>query len=166
MGQQNTVLILQGGGALGAYQAGVYQQLQEGYTPVEWVIGTSIGAINSALIAGNPPATRIAQLRAFWDSLAPDAVHGDSFWPALSPWSSMFKGMGTLGTLINGVEGFFKPRFGATWDIHAKVPLDQAGFYDTSQLKTTLEKYVDFDYLNQGAMRLSPSLSYGIPNLL
>ncbi|CAN5848179.1 patatin-like phospholipase family protein [soil metagenome] len=155
MGQQNTVLILQGGGALGAYQAGVYQQLQEGYTPVEWVIGTSIGAINSALIAGNPPATRVAQLRAFWDSLGPDAVHRDSFWPALSPWSSMFKSMGTLGTLINGVEGFFKPRFGATWDIHAKVPLDQAGFYDTSQLKTTLEKYVDFDYLNQGAMRLS-----------
>ena len=65
MPQQNTVLILQGGGALGAYQAGVYQQLHEAAMPIEWVIGTSIGAINCALIAGNPPETRVAQLRSF-----------------------------------------------------------------------------------------------------
>lgn len=155
MPQQNTVLILQGGGALGAYQAGVYQHLHEGHTAIEWVIGTSIGAINSALIAGNPPETRVAQLRAFWDSLAPEATHRDSFWPTMAPWMSMVNTMNTLGTLMNGVEGFFKPRFGAAWDINARVPLGQAGFYDTSPLKTTLEKYVDFDYLNKGPMRLS-----------
>ena len=155
MPDQNTVLILQGGGALGAYQAGVYQQLHEHHTPIEWVIGTSIGAINSALIAGNPPQSRIAQLRTFWDSLAPSASHRASFWPALAPWASVENTMSTLGTLINGVEGFFKPRFGASWDMNAKVPLAQAGFYDTSPLKTTLDKYVDFDYLNSGAMRIS-----------
>ena len=155
MPQQNTVLILQGGGALGAYQAGVYQQLHEGGVPIEWVIGTSIGAINSALIAGNQPQHRVAQLRAFWDSLAPNALHRDSFWPAMTPWMNIGSTMNTVGTLMNGVEGFFKPRIGAAWDINAKVPLHQAGFYDTSPLKTTLEKYVDFDYLNKGDMRIS-----------
>ena len=68
---QSTVLILQGGGALGAYQAGVYQHLSEQHTEVDWVIGTSIGAINAALIAGNPAHTRVAQIKAFWDSLTP-----------------------------------------------------------------------------------------------
>ena len=170
MSQQQTVLILQGGGALGAYQGGVYQQLHEVEQPIEWVIGTSIGAINSALIAGNPPETRVKKLRAFWDSLSPDAVQRDSFWSALAPWTNMLSGMNTfgantfgtnpfgtntIGTMMNGVEGFFKPRFGASWDINAKVPLEQTGFYDTSPLKITLEKYVDFDYLNASPMRIS-----------
>lgn len=160
MTQQKTVLILQGGGALGAYQAGVYQQLQEAKQPIDWVIGTSIGAINSALIAGNPPEKRVKQLRAFWDSLSPDALHRDSFWPAWTPWTNNLSGMNTLGistlgTMMNGVDGFFKPRFGASWDINAKVPLEQTGFYDTSPLKITLEKYVDFDYLNASPMRIS-----------
>ena len=155
MSEKNTVLILQGGGALGAYQAGVYQQLHEANTPVEWIIGTSIGAINSALIAGNPPEKRLAQLRAFWDSLAPDALHRDNFWPSISPWLGVASSFNTMNTLMQGVTGFFKPRFGATWDINARVPLEQAGFYDTSPLKATLEKYVDFDYLNQGPIRIS-----------
>jgi NTE family protein len=68
---------------------------------------------------------------------------------------NMSSDINTLGILMNGVDGFFKPRFGAAWDINAKVPLDQAGFYDTSPLKITLEKYVDFDYLNKGSIRLS-----------
>ncbi len=153
MQQQDTVLILQGGGALGAYQAGVYQNLLEHHTPIDWVIGTSIGAINSALIAGNPPESRLKNLQAFWNSLAP--APAPSFWPSMQPLMNLTHSMGTVGTLLKGVEGFFKPRFGATWDIHAKVPLSHAGFYDTSPLKATLEKYVDFDYLNKGAMRLS-----------
>ena len=158
MPQQNTVLILQGGGALGAYQAGVYQQLHEAAMPIEWVIGTSIGAINCALIAGNPPETRVAQLRSFWDSLAPNAMHRNQLWPSMTPWLNMTGGMnamGTMNTLMNGVDGFFKPRVGAAWDINAKVPLNQAGFYDTSPLKATLEKYLNFDYLNNGNMRIS-----------
>jgi NTE family protein len=155
MSEQNTVLILQGGGALGAYQGGVYEQLFNKDITIQWVIGTSIGAINSALIAGNPPETRLEKLREFWDSLSPNAVHRDSFWPAMLPWMSVGNKINTLGTIMNGVEGFFKPRVGASWDINAKVPLAQAGFYDTSPLKTTLEKYVDFDYLNNGDMRVS-----------
>ncbi len=155
MSQQDTVLILQGGGALGAYQAGVYQQLHEAHTPLDWIIGTSIGAINSALIAGNPPETRITQLRAFWDSLAPDAVSRGSFWPTFSPWMNLTNNLNTLNAITQGVNGFFKPRFGAAWDINAKVPIEEAGFYDTSPLKATLEKYVDFDYLNDGPIRVS-----------
>lgn len=181
MSQQQAVLILQGGGALGAYQAGVYEHLHKIEQPIEWVIGTSIGAINSALIAGNPPEKRVDQLRGFWDSLSPNAIHRDNFWSALSPWPSMFTNMSTfnplntfnalntfnnfnntnnfnpLGTMMNGVDGFFKPRFGATWDINAKVPLEQTGFYDTTPLKATLEKYVDFDYLNDSPIRISVS---------
>lgn len=151
MSQQKTVLILQGGGALGAYQAGVYQTLHEKHTPLDWVIGTSIGAINSALIAGNPPERRVSQLRAFWDSLAPDAIHRADFWP----WASMLKNINTMGIMMTGVNGFFKPRPGAAWDIHTQVPLQDAGFYDTSELKDTLNTYVDFDYLNQGHVRIS-----------
>lgn len=163
MSHQDTVLILQGGGALGAYQAGVYQQLHEAHTQLDWIIGTSIGAINSALIAGNPPEKRMAQLRAFWDSLAPDAVSRGSFWPTFSPtfaptfspWMNLSNNFNTLNAITQGVNGFFKPRFGAAWDINAKVPIEEAGFYDTSPLKATLEKYVDFDYLNDGAIRVS-----------
>jgi NTE family protein len=153
MQQQDTVLILQGGGALGAYQAGVYQNLMEHHTPIDWVIGTSIGAINSALIAGNPPESRLANLQAFWTSLAPAAA--PSLWPGMQSLMNLPHSVGTVGTLLNGVDGFFKPRFGATWDLHAKVDLGKAGFYDTSPLKATLEKYVDFDYLNRGEMRIS-----------
>lgn len=155
MTEQHTVLILQGGGALGAYQAGVYEHLHVAHTPIEWVIGTSIGAINSALIAGNQPHNRVSQLRAFWNSLAPDAVHRDSFWPAMSPWLNIGANLNTLSAMMQGVAGFFKPRFGAAWDINARVPINQAGFYDTSPLKSTLEKYVDFDYLNDSPVRIS-----------
>jgi len=153
MSDQDTVLILQGGGALGAYQAGVYQHLLEHHTAIDWVIGTSIGAINSAIIAGNPPAKQLEQLEGFWQSLAPH--YAPAFWPGMMPWMNLTRSVETIDTLINGVDGFFKPRAGALWDMHAKVDIENAGFYDTSPLKATLEKYVDFDYLNSGAMRLS-----------
>ena len=152
----NTVLILQGGGALGAYQAGVYQQLHENHGPIEWVIGTSIGAINAALIAGNPPEFRLSRLKGFWDSLAPQESPAFlGWWSGMGSWGKATPSMNMLGILIDGVKGFFQPRFGASWDINAKVPLSELGFYDTSPLKTTLEKFVDFDYLNSGPMRIS-----------
>lgn len=153
MPTQDTVLILQGGGALGAYQAGVYQNLLEHHMPIDWVIGTSIGAINSALIAGNPPETRLSKMQGFWESLTPQSA--PAMWAGLPPWLNIPHAASTMGTIMNGVDGFFKPRFGQTLDMHAKIPLDQAGFYDTSPLKATLEKFVDFDYLNSGATRLS-----------
>ena len=156
MSDQNHVLILQGGGALGAYQAGVYQQLQEHQRPVEWVIGTSIGAINAALIAGNPPEARNDRLKAFWHSLATRSnTDLTQFLATLMPWANLERTIPTFGTMINGVEGFFKPRIGAGWDIEKKVPLAEVGFYDTSPLKATLEKFVDFDYLNRGEIRIS-----------
>jgi NTE family protein len=155
MTDQLTVLILQGGGALGAYQAGVYQHLHENDVSIDWVIGTSIGAINCALIAGNPPERRLSQLQAFWRSLAPRRAGPVISWNAYALFASWAKTADTFDTLVNGVEGFFKPRFGAGWDLNAKVPLAQASFYDTSPLKTTLEKYIDFDYLNSGRMRVS-----------
>lgn len=151
----DNVLILQGGGALGAYQAGVYQHLHEHHQPIDWVIGTSIGAINSALIAGNQPERRVDRLREFWHSLTPDSSPGSKLWPTLFPWLPQPPSINTMGTMLTGVYGFFKPRPGAAWDIDAKVPLEQAGFYDTTPLKHTLEKYVDFDYLNSGDMRIS-----------
>jgi NTE family protein len=153
---QSTVLILQGGGALGAYQAGVYQHLSEQYTEIDWVIGTSIGAINAALIAGNPPQTRMAQIKAFWDSLNPGKPDPlTAWWLSLPPLANLAHSMNTMGILMKGVHGFFKPRLGASANINAKVTLDEMGFYDTSALKATLEKYIDFDYLNRGDIRLS-----------
>jgi NTE family protein len=153
MSDQDTVLILQGGGALGAYQAGVYQCLLEHNVDIDWVIGTSIGAINSAIIAGNPPEKQFEQLQGFWQSLVPH--YAPTFWPGMTPWMNLSRSVETIDTLVNGVEGFFKPRPSAMWDMNAKVPIEHAGFYDTSPLKATLEKYVDFDYLNSGAMRIS-----------
>ncbi len=156
MSTQSTVLILQGGGALGAYQAGVYQELHEKGTEIDWVIGTSIGAINAALIAGNPPEARVSQLRAFWDSLAPRTPDpATAWWLAFAPLANLSHSMNTVGTLMHGIEGFFKPRTGASHDMNSNVPLHQMGFYDTSPLKTTLEKFVDFDYLNNGQIRIS-----------
>jgi NTE family protein len=156
MANQCSVLILQGGGALGAYQAGVFEHLHEQHRPIEWVIGTSIGAINAALIAGNPPETRLIKLKAFWQSLAPWSPDPTTAWMlALTPLANLSHSIKTMGTLVRGVEGFFKPRIGANPDINTKVPLNEMGFYDTSPLKATLEKYIDFDYLNSGAMRIS-----------
>jgi len=101
--QQQVVLVLQGGGALGAYQAGVYQALMEGGVEPDWVIGTSIGAINGALIAGNEPQNRVARLREFWESVANGHPLGDM-------WSSSIFGsaLTNLNTFVHGVPGFFQ----------------------------------------------------------
>ena len=159
-----TAIILQGGGALGAYQAGVFEQLAaEAHCP-DWVIGTSIGAINGAIIAGNKPEHRVAQLKSFWQSLAPQASWLDSMVPAA--WTEMFnpfspyfaiasKNSEVLAAMVRGVDGFFQPRFGASFDLNAQVGVEQAGFYDTAPLRQTLLNHVDFAYLNAGPIRLS-----------
>src|SRR3954447_18545375 len=102
--KRQTVLVLQGGGALGAYQAGVYQALMEGGIEPDWVIGTSIGAINGALIAGNEPADRIARLREFWDGVAKTSPL-DQLWPTTIFGNSL----ANLSTLMSGIPGFFMP---------------------------------------------------------
>lgn len=156
---ERVALLLQGGGALGAYQAGVYQALHEARIEPDWVAGISIGAINSALIAGNPHETRIAKLRAFWEqvSSAPDYGVAD-YWLAL--WQgdmarSWANRLTAARSMSSGAPGFFAPRVPPPM----LLPTGAEGatsFYDTGALKATLENLVDFDRINAaGAMRFS-----------
>lgn len=149
-------LVLQGGGALGAYQAGVYEALHEnGLTP-DWVVGTSIGAINAAIIAGNPRETRIANLRKFWHDVShPDLFALDQL-PDLSRQASTL--LTTMDTFVRGVPGFFRPRPFNPFALGLPVPPEDASFYSTQELHETLENLVDFDYLNaEGGIRLTVS---------
>jgi NTE family protein len=154
-------LLLQGGGAMGAYQGGVYQALAEAKLHPDWVAGISIGAINSAIIAGNAPEQRVDRLRAFWELVSAPA--GGALAAA---WFGNF--LGTAGdaihgvadqlsaahVMMHGVPGFFSPRFPPPW-------LSSAGsdaatsFYDTKALRATLESLIDFDRINAGEMGLS-----------
>ena len=147
----HTVLVFQGGGALGAYQAGVYEALHgQGVAP-DWLVGTSIGAINAALIAGNVPARRPECLRAFWERVTIKgtvALAGGPF----SPWLS---GLRTWQTLLAGIPGFFEPRVPPQWDMARATPLAELSFYDTSPLRQTLLDLIDFKYLNQADVRLT-----------
>ncbi|TAK85672.1 MAG: patatin-like phospholipase family protein [Betaproteobacteria bacterium] len=146
--------MLQGGGALGAYQAGVYQALAAtGETP-HWMAGISIGAINAALIAGNAPRRRVSRLREFWETVT-SSWTGWGF--AGSPRAELHRALNDLSAglgMLFGLPGFFSPRF-------PPAPLQPAGtpgalsFYDTAPLRATLERLVDFDLLNDGSMRLS-----------
>jgi len=145
-----TVLVLQGGGALGAYHAGVYQGLHEAGIEPDWVIGTSIGAINGAIIAGNRPEARLAKLTAFWSKIGYQRF-GDELWPlsALSgPWAN-------LNTLLRGIPGFFQSNPHAAWGLHVPVGLDRSAFYSTAPLRETLEEVVDFEYVCSCRTRLT-----------
>lgn len=156
MSDQQTVLILQGGGALGAYQAGVYVALADSDIELDWVIGTSIGAINAAIITGNRPEHRVEKLRGFWDSLTQKSFPGFTDWLTLAPWMQGFRQTAeTLDVFSNGVNGFFKPRGLEAIDVNAHVKLHEASLYDVTPLKATLEHFVDFDYLNNGSTRLA-----------
>ncbi len=155
MSKPQVVLVLQGGGALGAYQGGAFSGLAQFGSEIDWVVGTSIGAINGAIIAGNPPGARVAQLKGFWDHVASDGPallphFGTADW--LRPWTNATR---TLETLSQGVPGFFRPRPGAIWDLGRAVRPSDASFYDTSPLEATLNQFVDFDYLNAGHVRLT-----------
>jgi len=154
---QRIALILQGGGALGAYQAGVYQALAEANLHPDWVAGISIGAINAGLIAGNPPAKRVARLRAFWE--------GVSAPPFGIPYLGAFEGrdelthsianqMRSLGALLGGAPGFFQPRVPPPFFYPNGAP-EGLSYYDVRPLKATLEQLVDFDLINACAMRFS-----------
>ncbi len=144
------VLAMQGGGALGAYQAGAYQAMHEAGIEPDWVIGTSIGAINGSIIAGNRPANRLIRLRQFWDGLAYQGL-------AETPW--IYPGFGStlakLATLTQGIPRFFAPNPGAWLGLHAPLGSEQAAFYSTAPLRGTLSSLVDFDYLNQKHTRLT-----------
>jgi NTE family protein len=148
-GTAQTVLVLQGGGALGAYQGGVYQTLSEHGCLPDWVVGTSIGAINSALIAGNPPEHRLARLREFWQLVGRADVRVNAAFAPFTAWLGPWIKAGSyFDTITRGIPGFFVPRPGASIDIEQQVPTPEAGFYDTAPLQATLERLIDFDYLN------------------
>lgn len=213
-------LLLQGGGALGAYQAGVYQALSEARLDPDWVAGISIGAINSALIAGNPPQARVEKLRKFWElvtmtrlwcsagqlaaaakqppdrgpmehatgaaaamspALLSSTQHADDlceFWNnittnLLSSWpprGDLARGLANRISadlaLVRGAPGFFMPRLPIPW-LQPAGTLEATSYYDSSELKATLERLVDFDRINAGEIRFSVgAVSVGTGNFV
>ena len=144
------VLVLQGGGALGAYQVGVYEALHEAGIEPDWVIGTSIGAINAALIAANRPEDRIARLTEFWQHVEQDAGHD---------LARFFIGLANvpanLATITRGIPAFFAP-FPFAWaGPHVPLGVERAAYYTTAPLRETLAPLVDFDVCNGHRIRLT-----------
>jgi NTE family protein len=148
------VLVLQGGGALGAYQAGVYQALHEHALLPDWIAGTSIGAVNAALIAGNPHAHCLQRLKAFWDRVAhPDGLDMAAIGDAQRRAHIR---LNTTDTVLRGVPGFFSPRWYGGFALGMPVAPEEASFYDTAALAETLGELVDVEHLNgPGAIRLT-----------
>ena len=143
--------MLQGGGALGAYQAGVYQGLAaSGFEPT-WVAGVSIGAINTALIAGNPRERRMERMREFWDRVS----SRESFaLPAGLGGRPVMNRMSAAGAVMFGIPGFFQPRQ-VPPSLAPDGTLSAMSYYDTEPLRATLNELVDFDLLNDGDVRVS-----------
>jgi NTE family protein len=150
-------LLLQGGGALGAYQAGVYEALTEADLHPDWIAGVSIGAINAALIAGNAPEARIDKLRAFWERVTAKHCGGwsERLFPAKGDAARQWQNQISANlAMVSGAPGFFTPRFPAPW-LHPPGPMEATSFYDTSRLRLTLEQLIDFDRINARPMRFS-----------
>ena len=154
---EQTVLLLQGGGALGSYQAGVYQALAEADLDPDWVAGISIGAINAALIAGNPRESRVEKLREFWEAVStpplgvPHLASIDINDDVIHRFINQTR---ALGIMLFGAPHFFTPRLLSPM-FWPSPKADQLSFYDVAPLRTTLERLVDFDRINAGGMRFS-----------
>ncbi|MCQ8241759.1 patatin-like phospholipase family protein [Rhizosaccharibacter radicis] len=146
-------LVLQGGGALGAYQAGVYQALHEAGLEPDWVTGVSIGGINAALIAGNHPEKRVPRLREFWEQVTSRKVWigetpgGDGIRKLHNAWSSLL-------TSTMGQPGFFRPRVTNPW-LAGRGGSGATSFYDSGPLGRTLRTLVDYDLINEQAIRFA-----------
>src|SRR5262249_5896934 len=152
-------LLLQGGGALGSYQAGVYEALAEAELHPDWIAGISIGAINSAIIAGNPPAERVAKLRGFWEEITANPLLDSAgtlgdLWLRGDFARGLFNQMTANWAMFAGAAGFFAVRQPPAW-FHPDGALEATSFYDTKLLKSTLERFVDFERINSGETRLS-----------
>lgn len=146
------VLVLQGGGALGAYQAGVYEGLAAAGFEPNWVAGVSIGAINAALIAGNPPERRIDRLREFWNRVSAEASFA---LPAGMDFMRPFMNqMSAASAATFGVPGFYRPRL-VPPPLSPNGSLSALSYYDTEPLRATLEDLIDFSYICRGDIRLS-----------
>jgi NTE family protein len=149
-GEGRIVLVLQGGGALGAYQAGVYQALHEAGIEPDWMIGTSIGAINAALIAGNEPENRVPALREFWRRMAHKSI-----WHEWSAWPRFAQSASYLTTITAGLPGFFVPNPLAFLGPHVRLGADHAGFYSTAPLEQTLGELLDISLVARNKPRLT-----------
>ncbi|CAE6818178.1 MULTISPECIES: DUF3734 domain-containing protein [Paraburkholderia] len=158
---ETVALMLQGGGALGAYQAGVFQGLHEAGIEPNWLAGISIGALNTAIIAGNPPEKRVERLLQFWETICQPA-----FGPPLPAFiehalfnsseavRKAFTATQAMGAIVEGQKGFFVPRFPPPLPTVSGPP-QLASYYDTTPLKATLEALCDFERINSGEMRVS-----------
>jgi len=151
-GCDRIALVLQGGGALGAYQAGVYQALHEAEVEPDWVTGVSIGAINSAIIAGNRGEKRLQRLRTFWERITERKIwtytpDGDLFRKIRNATSSCM-------TVVHGQPGFFAPRQPSPW-FSLSGAQSATSFYDNAPLMETLQELVDFSLINDKAVRLA-----------
>ena len=162
-------LVLQGGGALGAYQAGVFEELASTAYQPEWIAGVSIGAINAALIAGNPPERRIERLSEFWHLVSSGLgapVSGVTNAADAAPllWTSTaaqwvqprtaFNQLSAMWSALAGIPGFYQPRVPPAW-MQPDGSANALGIYDTAPLRATLERLVDFDLINSRKVRLS-----------
>jgi NTE family protein len=143
------VLVLQGGGALGAYQGGVFEALHKFGIEPDWVIGTSIGAINGAIIAGNSPESRLERLTRFWDEVSYRASLDALLLSGTRAW------LRNLAILTQGLPSFFVPNVWPWFNLNARLPVEEAAFYSTGPLRSTLSSLVDFSYLNSGKTRLT-----------
>jgi NTE family protein len=147
--ERQTVLVFQGGGALGAYQAGVYQALHEARIEPDWIIGTSIGAINASLIAGNEPENRLERLQEFWRRMRRKELWSRSRWPGVADTANYWT------TVLGGIPGFFEPNPLAFFGSHIRLGAEAAGFYSTAPLEKTLKELVDFSLITRCKPRLT-----------
>jgi NTE family protein len=156
---EQCILVLQGGGALGAYQGGVYETLEGAGLAPTWLAGISIGAINAALIAGNPPERRVERLREFWEGVSslPFGIEAPQLPESVSTLGrtrDVLNETNATIAMLFGVAGFFQPRVPPA-PFQPPGTLAAISYYDTEPLKRTLERMVDFDRINSGAVGLS-----------
>ena len=144
------VLVFQGGGALGAYQGGVYQALHEAGIEPDWVIGTSIGGINAASIAGNEVPERLPRLHAFWHRIESRPPWGDTPWGKLVSHTAAY-----WNTILGGIPGYFTPNSAVAWGPNALVGVEHAAFYTTDGLRKTVAELVDFERVKAKKPRLT-----------
>ena len=154
---ERIALLLQGGGALGSYQAGAYEALAEANLDPDWVAGISIGAVNAALIAGNAPEKRVEKLREFWESVSTSPL-GVPYLKSIEIANELTRRLvnqtRALGIMLFGAPNFFAPRTFPPLIWPAKTA-GSVSYYDVAPLKSTLERLVDFDFINSNRMRFS-----------
>ncbi len=159
----HVALVLQGGGALGAYQAGAFEELSGTAYQPGWIVGVSIGAINAAIIAGNPPSRRVERLQAFWQQVSsglPQFADPTSIMPWLRALTENGQDRSALNhfsawhAALLGIPGFFQPRVPPP-PFQPRGTAGALSLYDTTPLRATLEDLIDFDLINEGEIRLS-----------